>query len=145
MKPSRSLLHFLLPLFLLLGALPGPAQNPAPELSPAIALSHRAELLKKAFTSGEPAAIKTAVDDVEILRRTFGTHDVTPLVEAMALWARQQGEEGQTARGLEVVKALERWSPEHPTILGTRIILLRQAGIKGYVDSLPDVLLLTKI
>ena len=116
-----------------------------PELAPAIALSHRAEQFKKAFSSGDAKAIKAATDDVEILRRNFGTYDVTPLVEAMSLWARQQGEQGDPARGLEVIKALERWAPEQPVLLGTRIILLRKTGIKGYVDSLPDVIQLTKL
>lgn len=116
-----------------------------PELAPAIALSHRAEQLKKAFTSGDSNAIKAAINDVEILRRAFGTHDVTPLVEAMSLWARQQGDQGHPTRGLEAIKAIERWAPEQPILLGTRIILLRQTGLKGYVDSLPDVLQLTRL
>ncbi len=123
-------------------AAPVPA---AQELAPAIALSHRAEQLKKAFTSGDSKAIKSAIEDVEILRRAFGTHDVTPLVEAMSLWARQQGDQGNPSRGLEVLKAMERWAPEQPILLGTRITLLRQTGIKGYLDSLPDVIQLTKL
>ena len=116
-----------------------------PELAPAIALSHRAEQLKQAFTIGDSKAIKVAINDVESLRYAFGTHDVTPLVEAMSLWARQQGDQGNPARGLTVVKAMERWAPELPILLGTRIILLRQTGLKGYVDSLPDVIQLTRL
>jgi len=126
-------------------AAPSPAAPPAPvvsELAPAIALSHRVEQLKKAFLAGDPKAIQAAVEDVEVLRRTFGTYDVAPLVEAMCLWAREQGD---SERALEVLKVLERWAPDQPVLLGTRIIVLRQAGIKGYLDSLPDVVELTRL
>lgn len=118
---------------------PAPA---VPELAPAIALSHRVEQLKKAFLGGDPKAIQMAVEDVEVLRRTFGTHDVKPLVEAMCLWTRQQDD---NARSLEVLKVLERWAPDEPVLLGTRIIVLRQGGLQGYLDSLPDVVQLTKL
>jgi tetratricopeptide (TPR) repeat protein len=146
MKPFRSLLLPLLALFCFL--MPSASQaQPAtnPELAPAVALSHRVEELKKAYVSGNAAALKTAVQNVELMRRTFGTYDIMPLVEAMALWARQQGDSGQAARGLLVMKDLERWAPDHPLVLGTRIILLRQASPMGYVNSLPDALLLTKL
>jgi tetratricopeptide (TPR) repeat protein len=145
MKPFRSLPLFLLALLVLFAPTLAMGQVPSPELAPAIALSHRAEELKKAFTAGDANAVKNAVDNVEFLRRTFGTHDVMPLVEAMALWAREQGDAGHPERGLQVVKVLERWAPEHPTILGTRIILLRKTGLQGYINSLPDVLQLTRI
>ena len=163
MKPSRSLLRFLSGVLVCLSlavsvsvcstlmAAPLPtvpvpvAPVPVPELAPAIALSHRAEQLKKAFLSGDPKAIKVAIEDVEVLRRTFGTHDVTPLVEAMSLWARELGDQGEASRGLDVLTAVERWAPEQPILLGSRIILLRQTGLKGYVDSLPDVIQLTRL
>jgi hypothetical protein len=159
MPTFRSLLRFGLGVLVALGltatAPAGRAQPPAPVpaapvlalpvLAPAIALSHRAEQLKKAFTSGNSQAIKTAIEDVELLRRTFGTHDVTPLVEAMSIWARQLGDQGDPARGLDVINALERWAPDESILLGSRIVLLRQTGLKGYLDSLPDVLQLTKL
>lgn len=145
MRSLRSLLLCLVALFLAWNPLPGQGSTPPPELAPAIALSHRAEQLKKAFTSGDENAIKTAIEDVEVLRRTFGTHDVTPLVEAMTLWARQQGDAGDPARGLDMVNTLERWAPGHPIILGARIGLYRQSGPKGYLDSLPDVIQLTRL
>ncbi|MBL0209905.1 MAG: hypothetical protein IPQ13_03170 [Holophagaceae bacterium] len=66
-----------------------PAQAlPAPELIPAIALSHRAKRLQKAFESGDPQAVQVAVQEVELLRRGYATIDVMPLVDAMGLWAR---------------------------------------------------------
>ena len=145
MTSLRSLLLSLLTLFIAWTPLAGQGAVPAPELAPAIALSHRVEQLKKAFTSGDENTIRTAVEDVEVLRRTFGTHDVAPLVEAMALWARQQGDAGDPARGLAVVNMLERWAPGHPIILGARIVLYRQSGPKGYLDSLPDVIQLTRL
>jgi len=125
------------------------AEAPAPvvqsELAPAVALSHRVEHLKKAFLSGREASVQAAIQDVELLRRTYGTLDVTPLVEAMTLWARQRGEEGNADLGLQVVQTLERWAPRKPLLLGTRIILMRQQGIKGYLLSMPDVVELTKL
>lgn len=151
MQPSRSLLRPLISLLLFLSLATGasfcpgqaavPLQAP-PVLAPAIALSHRAEQLKKAFASGDANAIQAAVEAVEILRRNFGTYEVTPLVEALCLWAREQEE---PSRGLEVVKVMERWAPDQPILLGTRIILLRKTGLRGYVDSLPDVLQLTRL
>ena len=148
MKAFRSLVRVLVGilavLFLAAGTSPCRAQD-SPELAPAVALSHRVEDLKKAFTSGDPVGIKSAVERVEILRRTYGTYDVTPLVEAMALWARQQGDTGNSARGLEVLRVLERWAPDRPLVLGTKIILLRKTGPMGYVNSLPDVIQLTRL
>jgi hypothetical protein len=142
---SRLPLRCLLVLLFLAAA--GQAQPNAsdPAIAPAIALSHRAEQLKQAFSAGDAKAIKAAIEDVEVLRRKFGTHDVTPLVEAMSLWARQLGDQGDPAKGLEVLGALERWAPDQSILLGTKIILLRQTGLKGYVDSLPDVLQLTQL
>jgi tetratricopeptide (TPR) repeat protein len=145
MKSLHSLLLCLLVSFASWSPMPGQGSVSSPELAPAIALSHRVEQLKKAFTSGDATAIKSAIEDVEVFRRTFGTHDVTPLVEAMALWARSQGDSGNPSRGLEVVNALERWAPGHPIILGSRVVLYRQTGPRGYLDSLPDVLQLTKL
>ncbi|HNX31926.1 MAG TPA: hypothetical protein PKM35_09975 [Holophaga sp.] len=149
MKTSRSLLScltgFLVCLGLALGAPACRAQAASAEMAPAIALSQRVEQLKKALASGDSAAIKTTVDDVERFRSRFGIHDVTPLVEAMCLWARQQGDEGRPDLGLETMKVLEHWAPDRPILLGTRIILLRQAGLRGYLDSLPEVFQLTKL
>lgn len=145
MTSVRSLLLCILALVFTGAPLAGQGSAPAPELAPAIALSHRVEQLKKAYASGDETAIKTAIEDVEVFRRTFGTHDVTPLVEAMTLWARQQGDAGEPVRGLAVVNALERWAPGHPVILGSRIVLYRQSGPKGYLDSLPDVIQLTRL
>lgn len=144
MKSFRSLLLSLLAFFMAWNPLPGQGSVPPSELAPAIALSHRVEQLKKAFTLGDAKGIKDAVEDVEVFRRTFGTHDVTPLVEAMVLWARSQGDSGNPTLGLAVVNVLERWAPEHPNILGSRVVLYRQTGPRGYLDSLPDVLQLTK-
>ena len=149
MKAFRSILQSLgglLVLLCLTTSLSVCLAQPVPaEMAATVALSHRVERLKKAFTAGDPAAIKTAVEDVEGFRRMFGTHDVTPLVEAMCLWARQQGDEGNPERGLAALEALERWAPDKPVLLGTRIVLLRQTGVRGYVDSLPDVFQLTKL
>jgi len=115
------------------------------ELDPSIALSHRAERLKKAFLSGNESSVRSAVQEVELLRRIYGTMDVTPLVEAMAIWARQKGDEGNPELGLQVVQTLERWAPKQPILLGTRVILLRQQGFKGYFVGIPEVVELTRI
>ncbi|HJV21880.1 MAG TPA: hypothetical protein VJ570_04240 [Holophagaceae bacterium] len=114
-------------------------------LSPAVALSHRAEGLKAALSSGNPDAIEAAIQDVEAVRLKYSVLDVLPLVEGMALWARQQGRAGRPEVGLRAVEAVERWAPGHPTLLGTRVILTRQEGVKGWFLSLPDLLRLTKL
>lgn len=135
-----------------LGGLPAHAQAEGQgqaarrlELQPAIALSHCAERLKPAFRSGDPAAIQAATQEVELLRRTYGTMDVLPLVESMAIFARQLGGEGHPAAGIRVLDTVERWAPRYPTLLGTRVILLRQEGPQGYLWSIGDVLELTRL
>src|SRR5450631_2473567 len=82
---------------------------------PAIALSHRAQHLMEALAKGDPEAVRAAQLEVEVLRRTYSTLDVAPLVETMALWARQQGMAGKVALGLEGLQSVERWAPDHPT------------------------------
>ena len=129
-----------------------PAQVPPPaptvqetELSPAIALSHRAEGLKSALRAGQPEAIEAAIQDVEAVRLKYSVLDALPLVEGMALWAREEGLAGHPEVGLRTVDAVERWAPGHPTLLGTRVILARQQGLNGWFLSLPDLLRLTKL
>jgi tetratricopeptide (TPR) repeat protein len=122
-----------------LGAAPAPA-----DLAPAVALSYRVEHLKTAFQSKDPAAIQAAVQEVELLRRTYGTLDVTPLVDAMVIFARQLGDRGQPALGLQVVQTLDFWAPNDPTLLGTRVMLMRQQGLRGYFLSIAEVMELTR-
>lgn len=124
---------------------PAPAATQAPETLPAIALSHRAQHLMAALAKGDPEAVRAAQLEVEALRRTYSTLDVAPLVEAMALWARQQAMSGRVNLGLEGLQAVERWAPEHPTLLGTRITLMRQQGLQGWLWSFPDLLRLTRL
>lgn len=112
---------------------------------PAVALSYRAKHLMEAVVKKEPEGIRAAQLEVEALRRTYSTLDVTPLVEAMAFWARQQGLAGNPSLGLEGLQAVERWAPEHPTLLGTRITLMRQQGLQGWLWSSPDLLRLTRL
>jgi len=114
-------------------------------LAPAIALSYRAERLKAAFRSGDLAARQAAVQDVESLRRTYSTMDVLPLVEAMAVFARQLGDEHRPELGLEVVETVDRWAPGYPTLLGTRVVLLRQQGFVGSLVAMADVMELTRM
>lgn len=128
----------------LLGAAPTPAPLPAASV-PAVALSHRARQLMGAVTRGDAEAVRSAQLDVEILRRTYSTLDVAPLVEAMALWASQRGLEGHPELGLEGLQAVERWAPDHPTLLGARIALTRQQGLRGWLWSVPDLIRLTRI
>jgi tetratricopeptide (TPR) repeat protein len=117
---------------------------PAPELAPAVALSYRVEHLKAAFRSGDPAAIQAAVQEVELLRRTYGTLDVLPLVDAMAVFARQLGREGNPALGLQVVQSVDPWAPNDPALLGTKVILMRRQGLHGYLWSIADVMELAR-
>lgn len=124
-------------------AAPRPAA--AVETVPAAALSHRAAHLFTALAKGDPEAVRAAQLEVEALRRSYSTLDVTPLVEAAALWARQQGMAGRPALGLEGLLAVERWAPDHPSLLGTRIALMRQQGIQGWFWSFPDLLRLTRL
>ena len=128
----------------LLGAIESPAPV-APASVPAVALSHRARQLMRAVAKGDVEAIRSAQLDVEILRRTYSTLDVAPLVEAMALWASQRGIEGHPQVGLEGLQAVERWAPDHPTLLGARIALTRQQGVRGWLWSVPDLIRLTRI
>lgn len=134
------------------GAVSAPSEIPAPAVPAPIpedqigaGLAHRVERLKKAFLSGDEFAIQGAMQEVDQYRRAFGTMDLLPLLEGMSLWARHLGNTGQTDLGLKVVRTLEPWAPRHPTLLGTRVILLRQQGIQGYVWSLSDVLVLNRL
>ena len=111
---------------------------------PAIALSYRAQHLMVALAKGDAEAVRAAQLEVEALRRTYSTLDVAPLIEAMALWARQQSMAGKVSLGLNGLQAVERWAPEHPTLLGTRITLMRQQGVQGWLWSFPDLLRLTR-
>jgi tetratricopeptide (TPR) repeat protein len=130
-----------------------PAKNPSQaipvpasiESLPAIALSHRAQHLMAALGKGDPEGVRAAQLEVEAFRRTYSTLDVAPLVEAVALWARQQGMAGKGSLGLEGLQAVERWAPEHPTLLGTRITLMREQGVAGWLWSLPDLMRLTRL
>ncbi|MFN7957645.1 MAG: hypothetical protein U0P46_04870 [Holophagaceae bacterium] len=131
-----------------LAAAPPTPASPTPlkaDPLPAIALSHRAEHLMDALAKGDAEAVRAAQVEVEALRRTYSTLDVAPLVEAMALWARKQGLDGKASLGLEGLQAVERWAPEHPTLLGTRIALMRQQGLRGWLWSFPDLLRLTRL
>ena len=123
---------------------PAPAAPASGAPLPAIALSHRAQHLMEALAKGDQEAVRAAQLEVEGLRRTYSTLDVAPLIEAMALWARQQGMAGTVDLGLEGLQAVERWAPDHPTLLGTKIILMRRQGIQGWLWSFPDLLRLTR-
>ncbi|MDP1832770.1 MAG: hypothetical protein Q8K67_11975 [Geothrix sp.] len=125
--------------------LPAAPVRAAAETIPAIALSHRVQHLMDALAKGDPEAVRAAQLEVEALRRTYSTLDVAPLVEAMAFWARQQGVAGKAALGLEGLQAVERWAPDHPTLLGTRITLMREQGLQGWLWSFPDLLRLTRL
>lgn len=120
-----------------------PAQ--AVPTDPAVALSHRAAHLMAAVATGNAEAVRSAQLEVEALRRTYSALDVTPLVEAMTAWSRQQGLEGRPSLGLEGLQAVERWSPDHPTLLGTRISLMRMEGLRGWFWSFPDLMRLTRL
>lgn len=119
-----------------------PAVAPPPE-PPAIALAHRVERLKDALEKGQPDQIDAALSEVETLRRNYTALDVMPLVDAMALWARQQGTFGHPQLGLAALDKVERWAPQDPAILSSRIVLTRQLGLQGWVWSVPDLLRLT--
>lgn len=148
MKGSRKF-PILLSLFLAFLAVwtpLGASTPPVGELAPGIALAHRAERLKKALQGGDSVAIENASHEVELLRRNYGTLDVSPLVEAMAIWARDMGNQGKADLGLKAIHLVEqRWAPRNPVLLGTRVVLLRQQGVKGYITSLPDVTELTRL
>lgn len=110
------------------------------ELAPGIALVHRTDQLKKAFLSGKADSLEKASQDVDLLRRTYGTLDLAPMVESMSIWSRALGEEGQVELGLRVLSHVEqRWASHHPALLSSRILLLRKQGFKGYIQGLPHV------
>lgn len=123
-------------------AQPGASQA---EPIPGIALAHRAEALKKAILSGHDILIEKAASDVDLLRRNYGTSDVISMVEALALWARKLAAEGQIAVGHRALDVAERWAPNNTSILSTRIALKRREGVRGYVNSLPEVIKLNNI
>ena len=118
-------------------------QAPPPPEEPAVALAHRVQHLKDALEKGQPDQVDAALAEVESLRRTYSTLDVMPLVDAMALWARQQGAFGKPALGLLALDKVERWAPQDPAILSSRIVLTRQEGVQGWLASIPDLLRLT--
>ena len=136
---------FLLPMELLGGPTPLAASAARVETLPAIALSHRAGDLMAAVAATDAEALRAVQLDIEALRRTYSTMDMSPLVEAMAFWARQQGLSGKPQLGLDGLQAVERWAPEHPTLLGTRITLMRQQGLQGWLWSFPDLMRLTRL
>lgn len=119
-----------------------PVAPPAPEI-PAIALAHRVEHLKNALEKEQPDQVDAALAEVETLRRNYTSLDVMPLVDAMALWARQQGAFGHPKLGLAALDKVERWAPQDPAILSSRIVLTRELGIQGWLWSIPDLLRLT--
>ena len=108
-----------------------------------MALAHRVERLKDALEKGQPDKVDAALSEVETLRRNYTSLDVMPLVDAMALWARQQGAFGHPRLGLAALDKVERWAPQDPAILSSRIVLTRQLGIQGWIWSIPDLLRLT--
>ena len=128
-----------------LAASAGGQATPEPPQPAAVALAHRFQELTGALQAGNPEAVREAQLQVEALRRTYGTRDLTPLVEGMALWARDEGRRGRPALGQEGLQAVERWAPDHPSLLGTRIELQREQGPRGWVTSLPDLLRLTRL
>lgn len=123
-------------------AKPGGASHP--DLAPAVALSHRAERLKQALNSGDELSLQNAILDVEALRRTYGTLDLLPLVQGMAIWAVDQGRQGKREAALHTLDMLERWAEGHPILLSARIALKRQEGPQGYLASLPEALSLSR-
>jgi len=126
---------------LLMSGLPGVAADPSPAPEAAVAMAHRVEHLKKAFQSGDDKAIRAASQEVDLLRRTYGSLDLTPLVDALVIHARQMDPE----RGLRLLNHLEGWAPRSALLLGARITMTRQQGVVGYVRSLPDVITLTQL
>ncbi|HET6329845.1 MAG TPA: hypothetical protein VFF76_03570 [Holophagaceae bacterium] len=118
------------------------APPPVPE-PPTVALAHRVEHLKNALEKGQPDQVDAALAEVETLRRNYTSLDVMPLVDAMALWARQQGTFGHPKLGLAALDKVERWAPQDPAILSSRIVLTRELGIEGWLWSIPDLLRLT--
>lgn len=143
---ARRFMGWVLVVWSVLALTLGAEQVSAPEVQAGVALAHRVEHLKAAFRSGDDAKVEEAAKAVEQLRRRFGTLDMTPLVEAMAVWARDLDHQGQTDLAHRVLHRVEvRWAPKHPTLLATRIVLHRRAGIKGYFFSLPDIWELTRM
>lgn len=122
-----------------------PAPPLQPEPLPGIALAHRTEALKKAILSGQEILIEKAAGDLDLLRRTYGASDAIALVEAMALWARKLASEGNVEAGHRALDVAERWSLNSTSLLSTRIALKRKTGVKGYIDSLPEVIKLNRI
>jgi tetratricopeptide (TPR) repeat protein len=110
-----------------------------------VALAYRVEALKKAIVSGHDILVDKTAGEVDLLRREYGTPDLLPLVESLALWAREQASGGRVDNGLKALEVAERWAPGNPTILGTRVILLRMQGLRGYILALPDVMKLNRI
>ncbi len=127
----------------LLAQAPMPSAPPPPPEAPAIALAHRVERLKDALEKGQADQVDAALAEVETLRRDYTSLDVMPLVDAMALWARQQGTFGHPKLGLAALDKVERWAPQDPAILNSRIVLTRQLGLQGWLWSIPDLLRLT--
>lgn len=124
---------------------PPVATVPPPEPLPGIALAHRTEALKKAILSGQEILIEKAAGDVDLMRRNFGTSDVIAMVESISLWARELGAEGNRDIGHRALDVAERWAPDNTSILSTRIVLKRREGVRGYINSLPEIIKLNRI
>lgn len=127
---------------------PPPAASPTPAdqapsalpLSPAVALAHRMEALKLAIQRNSAPALEQAIKDVELLRRIYGTMDLSPLVDGLLVWSRDASRQGRAAEAMAAVKLAERWAPGDPEVLATRVVVMRAEGLQGYFASIPDVL-----
>jgi tetratricopeptide (TPR) repeat protein len=111
----------------------------------AVALAYRADALKKAFLSGNKNEVQQAVSNIDLLKREYGTSDLTPLLEAMCLWAVELGEGGNTELGKHVINEIGRWAPGHPALLATDVKLRRLEGPEGFFKSLPQAIKLGSI
>jgi DNA-directed RNA polymerase subunit RPC12/RpoP/tetratricopeptide (TPR) repeat protein len=111
----------------------------------AVALAYRADAIKKALLSGNENEIQRVVSHVDLLRREYGTNDVTSLVDAMCQWAVELGEDGNTEMGNRVLKQISRLAPEYPALLAAEVELLRLEGTAGYFKGLPQAIKLSLI
>ncbi|MCL1894698.1 MAG: hypothetical protein FWG02_10805 [Holophagaceae bacterium] len=102
-----------------------------------VALAYRTDALKQAFLSGDDELIVKAIGEIDLVKKEYGVSDLSPLVEAMCLWAIELGNNGKTTLARNVLEKIGNWEPQNPVHLSTFVTIGRLEGLAGFFQSLP--------
>jgi tetratricopeptide (TPR) repeat protein len=126
-------------------ALVAPHDNPNgigedPLVESAVQLAIRFVALKKALIQGDEPEIQKAMLSLDQYRGEHGFHDLTPLIEAICIWAIELGSDGKFDTANRTVALLGQWAPNHPIILRTEVALKRQEGFDGIMNGFASLI-----